>query len=208
MLIRMNTSLIIFDFDGVIVDSFQSALEVVREHQPDLVIREDEYRECFEGNVYEAAEEKKFCFVFSGFFDQYLPKILKRDPVDGIPEVIRHFAESHLLALISSTDSRVLREWLEKNRLLEYFKDILGADVSKSKVEKFEMLFQKYGVEAKDCVFITDTLGDLREAKKVGVRSIAVTYGFHSEETLRKGEFAALVHHASDIVKAVDGLAN
>ncbi len=197
-------SLIIFDFDGVLVDSFGAAFETVCEHQADREISADEYRACFEGNPYDIADEKNFCFVFRDFFDRYLPKLLACKPVEGIEEAIRALEVSYTLAIISSTDSRVLREWLEKNGLLLYFTDILGADVSKSKVEKFSMLFKKYGIEGKDCIFVTDTLGDLREAEVSGVPSIAVTYGWHSEDRLRKGKFVAMVNRPADIVEVIE----
>jgi phosphoglycolate phosphatase len=198
------SSFIIFDFDGVLVDSFGAALETVREHQPDREISADEYRACFEGNAYEVADEKNFCFVFREFFDRYLPRLLECKPAEGIEEAIRSVAAAHTLAIISSTDSRVLREWLEKNGLLSYFTDLLGADISKSKVEKFSMLFKKYGIEGKNCIFVTDTLGDLREAEAVGVPCIAVTYGWHSEDRLRKGKFIAMVNRPSEIIEVIE----
>lgn len=196
--------LIIFDFDGVLVDSFGAAFETVREHQPDREISADEYRACFEGNAYEVADAKNFCFVFRDFFDHYLPRLLACKPAEGIEDAIRTLATAHTLAIISSTDSSVLQKWLEANHLLSYFTDILGADVSRSKVEKFSMLFKKYKIEGKDCLFVTDTLGDLREAEASGVPSIAVTYGWHSEERLQKGKFIAMVGRPSEIVEVIE----
>ena len=61
------------------------------------------------------------------------------------------------------------------------------------------MLFEKYDLKPDDCVFITDTLGDILEAKKVNVRSIAVTFGFHDQERLKRGEPLHLVSDFAEI---------
>lgn len=201
-------SLIIFDFDGVIVDSFQAALETVREHQPELQVGEEEYRSCFEGNIYQSHIQRRFTAVFDGFFDRYLPKILSLSPISGVDGILKDLSVDHTLAIISSTDSNVLREWLKKYDLIHAFKDILGADIAKGKVEKFEMLFEAYGVASKDAVFITDTLGDLREAEKVGIPTIAVTYGYHDRARLEQGTYAVIIDRPDELASAIERVIN
>lgn len=68
------------------------------------------------------------------------------------------------------------------------------------------MVFAKYGVNSSNCVFITDTLGDLREASHTGVKAIAVDWGFHSRETLLKGEPFAIIDKPEELESAVSNI--
>ncbi|MEK9154423.1 MAG: HAD hydrolase-like protein, partial [Patescibacteria group bacterium] len=81
--------------------------------------------------------------------------------------------------------------------------EVMGADVHTSKSKKIEMVFKKYGITARKCVFITDTLGDMREAKSVGVGAIGVSWGFHARETLLQGEPFRIVAQPAEISPAI-----
>jgi beta-phosphoglucomutase-like phosphatase (HAD superfamily) len=47
-----NGKIVLFDFDGVIVDSFKPAFEVQKMIRPGINFSEDDYRKFFEGNVF------------------------------------------------------------------------------------------------------------------------------------------------------------
>ncbi len=79
----------------------------------------------------------------------------------------------------------------------------MGADVHTSKHEKIKMVFEKYGISASQCIFVTDTLGDMREAKAADVGAIGVAWGFHSRETLAKGEPFRIVERPEEISPAI-----
>lgn len=199
---------LIFDFDGVLIDSFDTAFRLIREMMPGQDFTKADYLECFEGNVYENAKTAKYCFVIPGFFEEYLKRLINIPPMDGIAELIRRLSETHVLTIVSSTRSSVIHEWLERYQLAGCFSDILGEDVSKSKVEKLNMLVEKYEMPKNRYLFITDTLGDLREAEKAGIASIAVSYGWHSEETLRKGVFIELAHTVDELSWVIEKALN
>lgn len=186
----MNKKFVLFDFDGVIVDSFALALEINKKICPFTSV--SEYKKRFEGNINEYLEEKTNhgdqCRHDLDFFDEYVPRMKNEVKlVPGIELVIQSLAEKYNLIIVSSTLSAPISELLDKYNLKKYFLEVMGNDVHKSKVEKIKMVFSKYSVTKEDCVFITDTLGDLREANHVGVKCIAVTWGFHAPETLEKG---------------------
>jgi len=61
------------------------------------------------------------------------------------------------------------------------------------------MVLREYKAKPEDCVFITDTLGDMREAARCGVWSIGVTWGFHERERLEKGNFFAIVDKIEEL---------
>jgi len=57
--------------------------------------------------------------------------------------------------------------------------------------------------EPGNCVFVTDTLGDMREAAEVGISSIAVSWGFQKHATLEQGKPFRVVDKPADLATAV-----
>jgi|GEM_PF-4000719 len=50
------------------------------------------------------------------------------------------------------------------------------------------MIRDTFNVAFEDVIFVTDTLGDVKEASKLGIKIIAETFGFHNRERLQLGE--------------------
>jgi phosphoglycolate phosphatase len=48
--------------------------------------------------------------------------------------------------------------------------------------------------------YIGDTTGDIREAKMAGIRTVAVTWGWHSRERLAKLQPDYLIDNPSDLL--------
>jgi len=180
----MKNKFLLFDFDGVIVDSFAPAFEVNKKMCP--VMTEDDYKRRFEGNINNWIEAEikhdKRCRHDLDFFTEYIPKMKGIVPFEEMSEIVRDLAKSYNLIIISSTLTLLIDELLKRNNLSEYFIEIMGNDVHTSKVEKIKMVFSKYNIGSEDCVFITDTLGDIREASDSGVGAIAVSWGFNFTE--------------------------
>ncbi len=190
--------IIIFDFDGVIVDTFDIAYDIYKSHVPE--ISADEYLSYFEGNIYDALNITRKRVDNNDFFPLYTDQLLSRDPISGIGDVIKQLTQEYILVIVSSTINEPIDMFLQKHNLLEPFSEILGGDIAERKTEKLEMILEKYKVEPNDCLFITDTLGDLREADKVDIQSIAVTWGYHNAHTLEKGKSYAFARKPQEIL--------
>jgi phosphoglycolate phosphatase-like HAD superfamily hydrolase len=52
------------------------------------------------------------------------------------------------------------------------------------KTEKFKILEKEFYISSNDSIFITDTIGDIIEAREVGYKSIGITGGSHCRKTL------------------------
>ena len=202
----MKKPFILFDFDGVIADSFQLAFEVSKMIYPNIT--EDALCRLFEGNINNKENWQDSCMAECrhdiDFDAEYIPRMKNEVKiVPGIKEVIIELEKDYTLIIVSSTINSPIQEFLEKHGLANHFTQIMGNDVHTSKVEKIKMVFDKFGAEPKDCVFITDTLGDMREAEHTGVEAIGVTWGFHKPETLLIGKPFRLVDKPADLLGAV-----
>ena len=206
----MDTKLkaIIFDFDGVIHDTFDLAYSINQKvtsesHEP---ISKEEYKSFFEGNVLEK--------VYSTFDGQISVKFREHESIafdtlkmdDDIKKELQKLKEKYELYIISSNTEKNLLKYFQNNNFSNIFSDILAEETHKSKVEKFKILFKKYDLNPHNCIFITDTLGDIKEANQVNVRSIACTFGFHDEERLRKGNPYLVISKFREIIPSIESI--
>ncbi len=181
-----HKKLVMFDFDGVLIDTLGICYDINIQMNENLSL--DEYKGFFEGNINNSIRVNGEPRIkHPDFFNQYdlntrdiiIPQVLKK--------IVKDLSQNYILTIVSSTGSSSIKSILEREGISEHFRDLLGNDVHPSKVVKIRMLLKKYGVDPKDSVFITDTLGDIKEASECDVGSIAVTWGFHDIKTLQKG---------------------
>lgn len=201
---------ILFDFDGVIVDSFHISYAYREEGGTPLTI--EEFRKLHEGNIYEeiAKNQSRKSEVelnenHEKFFAYYSEQIIEQVPFEGIEDVLATLAERYPLVVVSSSIDNPIKAYLDRWNLSQYFQKIYSADVHRSKVVKMKMVFEEFSTDAEHCIFIIDTLGDVREANKVGVPSVGVTWGCHDRPTLKRGEPHAIVDTPAELQKAVEG---
>ena len=197
----MNKKIVIFDFDGVIVNTFKIYTGISRELNPDMKLTDKQLRAFFEKSVLDSP-----IFKYNNqnlFFKKYGPKLLRLRPVRGMKQNIKTLVKDYTLVIISSSDSSLIKKFLKKHNLLGQFNSILGADVEKSKIIKIKNIVKKYQVKPKDRLFITDTLGDILEARKAKVESIGVTWGYHTKTTINKSHPYKIITKPSQLLKNV-----
>jgi len=201
----MKKKVIIFDFDGVIIDSWEHAYLGNVRNWPDLIPAE--HRNFFNGNIHEAIsklpegkysseENNKWWEEEHSLTKNNLPMYVE------IQEVIKELSKEYILTINTSSDAKSTQDYLEKNEI-DVFKTIYGTEISRSKVQKFRQMFSDLGVQAEDCVFITDTVGDVLDANSVSVSTIVVTYGYQQAEHFEsiKDKVIGLAGKPTDILE-------
>lgn len=206
-------NLFLFDFDGVLADSLDLYAEAVarcllRIGTPIVKNRED-YLALFEGNFYESMAAKGVDLVaFAGAAKEILPGIDydAMKPFDGLIPVLEALQKDHLLAVISSNGFRTISKMLERFGFDRFFQEILGSDFLFSKKDKIAHALSKYGIDRERTFYIGDTTGDILEAREAGVRTVAVTWGWHSREKLVAVHPDFLVDKPEDLLRMGSGL--
>jgi phosphoglycolate phosphatase len=183
--------LFLFDFDGVLVDSLAVYEKTVMDnlqkiHQP-IIRNREEFLELFEDNFYESLKNKGIDLdVFMKASEDILAQVKIKDmkPFPEVAPVIEELHKNHCLIVVSSNDCSSIKESLDFFNYDKYFKEILGSDFMFSKKGKILYAAEKYHVAPNDIYYIGDTTGDIKEGREAGVKTVGVTWGWHSKEKM------------------------
>jgi phosphoglycolate phosphatase len=199
-------SLFLFDFDGVLADSLDLYADAVtrcleRIGTPIVKCKED-YLTLFDGNFYESMATRGVDLVaFAQAAKEIFPAIDydTMKPFPGIIPILAALQKDRILAVVSSNGSRTIRKMLVRFGFDPYFREIFGFDFLFSKKEKIDYAIKKYGIPREMAFYIGDTGGDILEARAAGIRSVAVTWGWHHRERL-------LAVHPDFLIDTPEGL--
>lgn len=195
---------VLFDFDGVIADSFAISFEVAQMMHPHLT--EDQYKRMWDGSIF--GKEKEFACTPEcrdhDFYTEYSPRAEKVELIDGALDFVRDLASRYTLVVISSSITIDVMKIAERTGIAPYFSDVMGKDVHTSKIEKINTILDRYEARADDCVFVTDTLGDMLEAEEAGVGAIGVSWGYQYRSSLERGKPFKIVDVPSELPQTVD----
>ena len=177
---------IIFDFDGVLHDTTQIIFQFNARYSD---FTHQETLDAFKGNVFQNKEIKKVPQ------EEYFNSVAPHYKELVVTEDTRNFLQTNSdrnMFIISSGDETILNEYVSRNNISHFFKQVMGYNTNPLKTEKFKILMQTHGATRENTIFITDTLGDILEANEVGIRTIGVEFGLHDREVLSEGNPQAI----------------
>jgi len=199
------TSVLIFDYDGVLVDSFdlfmKLFLDSCKKHGWKQISTKEEFLSLFHGNMYEnmmnlGMNRQDILDVVLDVKKGLLDHIGDLNLFPGLHETLKDLATHHTLLISTSNDTDVVKTFLEKQHLT-VFDEVYGSDVHPSKIKKIALIKQKY--HADDYYYIGDTIGDIIEGKKAGIKTVGVTWGWHSKQQLKDSNPDALIENVGDL---------
>jgi HAD superfamily hydrolase (TIGR01509 family) len=191
---------VIFDMDGVIIDSEPSHLKLENEMYKKLGIEVtgDEHH-TFVGTtsqyMWEALKNKHK-------LSQSLEELVKHDRniffgylnsdeceitlIDGVKDLIKELHDNGVnLAIASSSPLNVIEAIAKKFQIEEYFKVLVTGDyVKQSKPEPDIFLFasEKLGINPENCLVIEDSHNGVLAAKKAGMKCVGINSGAGSQD--------------------------
>jgi phosphoglycolate phosphatase len=189
--------LLVFDWDGTIIDSASTIAECIRAAAVDLglaVPSREQARhviglglhDALRGAVPDLPAERTPQFV-ERYREHFRAREHAMDLFPGMRELITLLSAERTLGIATGKSRRGLNRALEATRLGEQFKASRCADETQPKPHPamlFELM-QELDVAAQETLMIGDTSHDLEMARAAGVDALAVTYGAHAEQGLR-----------------------
>jgi len=203
----MATRTVVFDMDGTLVQTRAASWDVFRDtaRRFELPIRSaEEFFELFRGNFYDSLEtlcaDPAVAAAVRAHFLQALRERYTPSFIPGMRDVVKALAAHYPLAVMSSNAMGAIRRILEAEGLAQCFAHVFSGEIGASKEEHLRRILDEpsYGNarhcspsyvenedrDASEVVLITDTVGDVREARNCGARAIGVAWGMHSSEAL------------------------
>jgi phosphoglycolate phosphatase len=208
--------LIIFDYDGVIVDSFANVFDISKiicqKLEKECPKTLEEFRKVY---GYSSSE----CYAHLNLLEQerveaneiFKEEILKKEPpfFQGITEVIEELSKNFKLSLISSNYEEEVKQKLEKTNLIDFFDIIVARTNSVEKFTKTEAIkkeMEKSGLKPEEILLIGDRNLDFIEGSAAGLTNILLVdygWGYHLEE-MPEYEQKVIVKTPKDLIHSIE----
>ncbi len=200
----MSLRTIVYDFDGVIADNGDFLYALAQEADPQIT--DDDFVAHHDGNVYEEPRIRFTPESAQTFFAEYGKRLNPSHIAAALPTVTR-LSKQYQQFIISSGAETNIHAVLREAGITNCFAAIYGYDTHTSKVAKFKLLKERFGIDYEETVFITDTLGDIKEGNELGIKVIAETFGVHPRERLEQGAPYAICDTWDEIEAEISKLA-
>ncbi|MBY0472192.1 HAD hydrolase-like protein [bacterium] len=204
--------LFIFDFDGTICDSFLTFIEALNHHcekyryrriEPAAIesLREMSSREVLH---HLGIPVRTLPFVVRSVRKFLLTRLGGLKSISGISEAITALrANGNQVGCITSNSEELVTEFLKKKNITM---DIIVAGSSifgKARLIRKLMREEGSSLLHDRIYYVGDESRDIESAKRAGVKSVAVAWGFNSYQRLSKEEPDYLCIHPHELLKIV-----
>ena len=193
----MKYELLVFDWDGTLIDSPGTIVECIREASRELGLEvpdRDKASQVIGLGLHDslriavpALPPERYAEFAACYRKHFLAREDSMRLFAGIRELLNELSATRLLAIATGKSRRGLDRALDTGGLKRLFATSRCADETQPKPDPTMLLeiIEELDVAAGRALMIGDTSHDLEMAKAAGVDGLAVAYGAHPEETLR-----------------------
>jgi len=204
-------SLLVFDWDGTIIDSATTIAECIRLAAADLGLQVPTKEQA--SHVIGLGLHDALRHAVPGLPPERIPEFVERyrehfrasehtmDLFAGMRELLELLQREKILGIATGKSRRGLDRSLDATGLKPYFRASRCADETHPKPHPAMLreLMDELDVPARGALMIGDTSHDLEMARAAGVDALAVTYGAHAEEGLRSCQPRACVASVAEL---------
>ena len=178
---------IIFDFDGVILESvpvktaaFRQLFSFAPEHVDEIVqyhldnggmSRFDKFRYIYTNILKENLSEEQFERLSRTFSTLVENAVAKAPYVNGTLELLEKESGRYPLFIVSATPQDELIRIAKSRHIAHYFRGIFGAPIKK--IDHILRIIADTNLKPSEIIFVGDAVNDYEAARSAGVRFIA-----------------------------------
>lgn len=195
---------LIFDFDGTICNSVAASVGIINK-----IIQKHGYgkigvKELKKIGIKGLTRSRNIPIIkvpkIAAEYRKYVERINEKAvPFREIKAVLNKLSRNHTLGILTSNKKENVQSFLDKHSL-NYFnfvyseKDIFGKD------KKLNKIMKKYNFKENETYYIGDETRDVEAAKKLNLKTVAVTWGFESKELLKKSKPDKIITKPDDLL--------
>ncbi len=213
----MTYSLVVFDWDGTVMDSTHSIVVAIQQTCRDLEITvpTDQQASWVIGLSLTEALRKAIPDLgdhnIDRFIERYRYHYFTRDTdlrlFAGMRELLERLKAAGIqLAVATGKSRRGLDRGIENHQLAPLFDMTRTAEETASKPDPqmLHEIMQELNVEPQHVVMVGDTTHDIDMAHNAGVDSFAVTYGAHSRHDLMVAKPTKVAENVSELARLLE----
>jgi len=191
--------LLLFDYDGVIADSFQVYFEEFLKACAQMGYGQFNSRESFlklfDRNLLVQALRAGFSLTqLKKLAVDFMPQMEKANarisPFPEMPAILATLSARFPTIIITSNATAVVQKLVADHGLALIY-DAIGSDIEPSKVKRIRRARRLF--PAHKPYYIGDTRGDMLEARRAGAVAVGAGWGWHDTARLRSGKAAHIV---------------
>jgi phosphoglycolate phosphatase-like HAD superfamily hydrolase len=201
---------VIFDFAGTVADTYEVALQMLREIAATRRINpsQRDIEDLRMMSVTEAIRKYKLSvldmmFIGKKYEDGIYRQLVKLKVFRGLKPALAKLDHSYGMGIISSTRRENVAGFLHHNGLDKYFDFLETGSPVLGKPRRIRAIMKKHGYTKADVVYIGDEVRDIEAARKVGVKVIAVGWGINNPKRLKVEKPDFFVSRPSQLFAAV-----
>jgi phosphoglycolate phosphatase len=180
---------LIFDFDGTICDSAKSVVDIINNYFAKGNYKPISLQELEKTGAISLISTRQISAVQLSLLQAYVKTesaklISNLNCFTHIQEVLQQLSLNHILGLITSNSEENISTFLKKKHLDKLFVFVNTDSDLFGKNQKIRKVMSKYNFKPEKTYYIGDETRDIEAAKKAGVKSVAVTWGYESKELL------------------------
>ena len=186
---------IIFDFDGTIADTLDSVVKIVNNQAEHFgykkVTKEDipylQGKKPREILSYLGISIFKLPLWVKKIHSEINKEISNRVPTVNISPLLSELYNDEYFhfGILSSNTQENVKQFLDKNEL-DFFDFVRTGKSVFGKSHMINKIIKQKNVRKSDVFYVCDEVRDIEAAKKSGIKSIAVTWGYNTKDALIK----------------------
>lgn len=210
--------LVIFDWDGTLIDSEAKIVSCMQTAMRDVglpVLEPETVRNIIGLGMREALETlfpDESDTTYRQLTERYRDEFFSGEsslPFEGVTETLARMAEQdYLLAVATGKGRNGLDKALQSTGFDQWFHASRCADETRSKPhpQMLEELLTELNVKPEKALMVGDTEYDLLMAQNAGIQSVAVSYGVHSVDRLLACDPAVCIHALTELPVWLDSV--
>ena len=214
-----NFSLLVFDWDGTLVDSIErivTSLQHASKHAVDIDVTESQAKDVIGLGLLEAIEKlhpelnrqqhnEELERIADAYRQHYLHDNKVPAPLfSGVDDMLGELKNEGYILAISTGKSRAgLDKSISEHNVAKYFSvtKCAGENKSKPHPEMLHEIIHELNFNNSQTLMIGDSEHDLSMASNANVQSVGVTHGVHDVQTLEKFNPLICLNNVTDLTE-------